>query len=130
MPALLHCGQATTGDYLTMNDPPACDFMVTNPPFTKAMEFVERARHHISGPICILQSIRWQGTQKRSEWLRNAGLALVLNLPRRPQWEVDSGDVVKNNVMDFAWYIFLPGHRGRPEMDWLVENERMSQDGT
>ncbi|WP_037490459.1 hypothetical protein [Sphingobium yanoikuyae] len=115
-------GQATISDYLTMGDPPVCNFMVTNPPFTKAVEFVQKARAHVSGPICILQSTRWQSTQKRSEWLRTAGLALVLNLPRRPQWEVDSGDVVKNNVMDFAWYIFLPGYDGRPEMDWLVDN--------
>ena len=120
-PALIGCGEVTIGDYLSMVDPPACDYMITNPPFTKAVEFVQKARTHVSGPICILQSTRWQSTQKRSEWLRTAGLALVLNLPRRPQWEVDSGDVVKNNVMDFAWYIFLPRHHGRPEMDWLVE---------
>lgn len=120
-PALIDCGEATIGDYLSMVDPPACDFLITNPPFTKAVEFAQKARTHVSGPICILQSTRWQGTQKRSEWLRTAGLALVLNLARRPQWEVDSGDVVRNNVMDFAWYIFLPDHDGRPEMDWLVE---------
>lgn len=120
--ALSGCGQATISDYLTMEDLPACDFMLTNPPFTKAMEFVQKARTHVSGAICILQSTRWQGTQKRSEWLRTAGLAYVLNLPRRPQWEVDSGDVVKNNVMDFAWYIFLPGYDGLPSMDWLVDN--------
>lgn len=124
MPALVDCGEATICDYLAMADPPACDFMITNPPFTKAVEFVQKARMHVSGPICILQSTRWQSTQKRSMWLRTAGLALVLNLPRRPQWEVDSGDVVRNNVMDFAWYIFLPDHDGRPEMDWLLNAEQ------
>lgn len=118
------CGRVTIGDYLTMGDPPACDFMVTNPPFTKAIEFVEKARQHVSGPICMLQSIRWQGTQKRSEWLRKAGLAYVLNLPRRPQWEVDTGHVVKNNVMDFAWYVFLPDYVGLPNMDWLLDTEQ------
>lgn len=122
--ALSGCGQATIGDYLTMDDPPECDFMVTNPPFSKAMAFVQKARTHVSGPICILQSIRWQGTQKRSEWLRAAGLAYVLNLPRRPQWEVDSGDTIKNNVMDFAWYVFLPDYDGLPSMDWLLDTEQ------
>lgn len=120
--ALIDCGEATIGDYLAMGDPPACNFMVTNPPFTTAVEFVQKARTHVSGPICILQSTRWQGTQRRSEWLRSAGLAYVLNLPRRPQWEVDSGDIVKNNIMDFAWYIFLPGYDGLPSMDWLTDN--------
>ena len=118
------CGHASVGDYLTMIDLPACDFMITNPPFTKAVEFVEKARTHISGPICILQSTRWQGTQRRSEWLRTAGLTVVLNLARRPQWEVDTGEIVRNNVMDFAWYVFLPSYCGRPEMDWLVESDQ------
>ncbi|QJR01051.1 hypothetical protein HH800_01860 [Sphingobium yanoikuyae] len=122
--ALSGCGQATIGDYLTMDDPPECDFMVTNPPFSKAMAFVQKARTHVSGPICILQSTRWQGTQRRSEWLRTAGLAYVLNLPRRPQWEVDSGDTIKNNVMDFAWYVFLPDYDGLPSMDWLLDTEQ------
>ncbi|KFL47925.1 hypothetical protein IL54_3352 [Sphingobium sp. ba1] len=122
-PALIGCGEVTIGDYLSMVDPPACDYMITNPPFTKAVEFVQKARTHVSGPICILQSTRWQSTQKRSEWLRTAGLAQVLNLPRRPQWEVDSGEQVRNNVMDFAWYVFLPGYCRRPEMDWLIESD-------
>lgn len=118
--AILDCGQATIGDYLAMETLPACDFMVTNPPFTKAEEFVQKAQTHVSGPICILQSIRWQSAQKRSKWLRNAGLACILNLPKRPQWEVDSGDKVRNNIWDYAWYVFLPDHSGRPEMDWLL----------
>ncbi len=118
-PALIDCGEATIGDYLTMVDPPACDFLVTNPPFTKAMEFVQKARTHVSGPICILQSIQWLGSQKRSAWFDNAGLAHMLILPRRPQWEVDSGDRVKSNVWDYAWFVFLPGRHQSPNTRWL-----------
>jgi hypothetical protein len=121
LPFLLACGQATVGDYLAMIDPPECEFLITNPPFTKAVEIVERARTHISGPICVLQSIGWQSTHKRSEWLRKAGLAYVLNLPRRPKWEVDSGEKVANNIWDFAWFIFLPDYVSGTTMDWLVE---------
>jgi hypothetical protein len=118
---LQDCGTVTNADYLRMADLPRCDFLVTNPPFTLAMEFVEKAKAHISGPICILQSIAWQATKKRSEWLRRAGLAYVLNLPRRPKWEVDTGDHVANNMRDFAWFVVLPDHTGGTVMDWLVE---------
>lgn len=113
------CGQATIGDYLAMDDLPKCDFMVTNPPFTMAVEFVEQARTHVSGPICILQSIQWLGSQKRSEWFQNAGLAEILIIPKRPQWEVDSGDRLKNNIWDYAWFVFLPGHHESPNTRWL-----------
>ncbi|WP_404482030.1 hypothetical protein [Novosphingobium sp. BL-52-GroH] len=121
LPGLLDIGSATALDYLEMRFPPACDFLITNPPFTRAVEFVKKARTHVRGPICILQSIAWQGTRKRSEWLRTAGLAFVLNLPRRPKWEVDTGDKIGKNIWDFAWFVFLPGHSGGTTMDWLVE---------
>jgi hypothetical protein len=113
---------ATVGDYLAMINPPEADFLITNAPFTKAMDFVEKARTHILGPIMILQSINWQTTRERSEWLRRAGLAHVLNLPRRPKWEVDTPNLtISNNIWDYAWFVFLPGHSAPPIMDWLVE---------
>lgn len=110
---------ATVGDYLLNFDPPEADFMITNPPFTKAVDFVKHGRTHISGPICILQSIAWQTTAKRSEWLRRSGLAYVLNLSRRPKWEVDSGEKAPSNIWDFAWFVFLPEHTDLPVMDWI-----------
>ena len=110
---------ATVGDYLEMTDLPDVDFLVTNPPFTKAVEFVQKAQTHVSGPICILQSIAWQTTRKRSDWLRGSGLAYVLNITKRPKWEVDSGGKAPSNIWDFAWFVFLPGHTDRPIMDWL-----------
>lgn len=120
LPSLLDCGQATIGDYLTMTDVPQCDFLITNPPFTKAVQIVEKARTHVSGPICILQSIQWQSTRKRSEWLRKSGLTYVLNLPRRPRWEVEVGNGY-SNIFDFAWFVFLPDYKGSTTMDWLFE---------
>ena len=119
--ALADCGTVTIGDYLADPAPPSADFLITNPPFSKAVQFVEKARQHIAGPILILQSIGWQTTAKRSLWLRQAGLAHVLNLPRRPKWEVDSGVFKKTNVWDYAWFVFLPDHVGPPTMDWLIE---------
>jgi len=112
----------TVGDYLAVADPPHADFMLTNAPFTLAIDFVRKARAHVRGPVCILQSVAWQGTRKRSQQLREAGLAYVLNLPRRPKWEVDVG-VAHSNIWDFAWFVFLPGHDRLPQMDWLDERQ-------
>lgn len=117
-PALELIGHTTIGDYLKM-EPPVVDFMITNPPFTKSVDFVVKARTHVKGPICILQSISWQGTQKRSDWLRKSGLAYVLNLPVRPKWEVDGAASAPSNIWDFAWFVFLPDYKELPRMDWL-----------
>jgi DNA-binding XRE family transcriptional regulator len=110
---------ATIGDYLAMASPPRADFLLTNPPFTRSVEFVVKARTHVSGAICILQSTQWQATQKRSQWMRKSGLAHVLNLTKRPKWEVDSGPEAPRNIWDYAWFVFLPDYAGLPSMDWL-----------
>lgn len=86
----------SVSDYLTVINPPTADFLLTNPPFSLAMDFVHTARTHVRGPICILQSVAWQGTLKRSRQLKEAGLAYVLNLSRRPKWEVDVGNAHSN----------------------------------
>ncbi len=111
--------QIEIGDYLWNMDVPDCDFMITNPPFTLAVDFVKKARTHTRGPIFILQSVSWQGTNKRSRWLKEeSGLAYVLNLSRRPKWEVDVG-TAHSNIWDFAWFVFLPDYRDLPRMDWI-----------
>lgn len=106
------------GDYLSMTGLPEADCFITNPPFKLSTQMVERARTHIRGPICILQSVQWQSTQRRSMWMKSSGLAYVLNLSRRPKWEVDQG-TVHSNIWDFAWFVFLPGHTDLPQMDWI-----------
>ena len=118
MRANLPDAHITIGDYLWDMNPPEVDFMITNPPFTLAVDFVKKARTHTKGPIFILQSVSWQGTRKRSQWLKKSGLAYVLNLAARPKWEVDVG-TAHSNIWDFAWFVFLPDYNELPRMDWL-----------
>lgn len=106
------------GDYLAYDVVPECDFFITNPPFSLSVNFVDKAKTHINGPICILQSVSWQGTAKRSQWMKTSGLAYVLNLAKRPRWEVDTGSV-HSNIWDFAWFVFMPDYTDLPRMDWL-----------
>lgn len=110
---------SSVGDFLSQKCPPF-DFLITNPPFSLAQRFVEHSLPNAGGRVCILQSVAFQGTAKRSRWLVESGLRYVLNLPTRPKWEVDSGSRVFSNVWDFAWFIFEPGYRELPEMDWLL----------
>lgn len=109
-------------DYLSFHPIRRFGALLTNPPFTKAMDFVNHAMTHVDGPICILQSVAWMGTQKRSRWLsEQSGLRWVLNLARRPKWEFDDGKGGASNIWDFAWYVFEPGYTGSPQVDWLFD---------
>lgn len=122
--ALPASSKVTIADYLVFANAPDADFLITNPPFTRAIDFVRKAQTHVRGAICILQSVAWQGTIKRSKELKDLGLAYVLNLPRRPKWEVDVG-VASSNIWDFAWFVFLPSHNGLPQMDWLMDGHTL-----
>jgi hypothetical protein len=113
-----------TGCYLSEYQPDRrFAAFLTNPPFTKAQAFVDKAKTHVDGPICILQSVAWMGTQKRSRWLsQESGLVYVLNLARRPKWEFDDGKGGASNIWDFAWYVFCADYKGnRPEVGWLFD---------
>lgn len=120
-------GSTTIGDYLELNDLPVVDFLMTNPPFTRSIAFVEKAKTHVEGVICILQSIGWQSTQKRSLWLKNSNLAYVLNLPKKPRWEIDNNPEGRMNLFDYAWFIFIPGYNDLPKMDWLVQEPKADE---
>ena len=62
------------GDYLAMDDLPEADCFITNPPFSLSAEIVKRARTHIRGPICILQSVQWQSTHCSAPSCRSHGM--------------------------------------------------------
>lgn len=110
------------GSYLNFNPGREFGAMLTNPPFTLARDFVQHAKQHVFGPICILQSVAWVGTQKRSEWLSaKSGLKYMLNLARRPRWEFDDGKPGASNIWDFAWYVFERDFTGQPTIDWLFD---------
>ena len=107
--ALPNC-KVTTRDYLKMKNPARADFMITNPPFSQAVDFVDKAVSHVAGPICILQHMNWLGSAKRAGCFKPAGLKYICHLIKRPHFEVDSGDKIKQNMWNYAWFIFMPDY--------------------
>ncbi len=84
---------------------PACDLVLTNPPFGLAMEFVQRAIHECAvGTVAMLLRLPWLASQKRAPWLR-ANTPSVYVLPRRPSFTGKGTDAT-----DYAWMVW----DGRP----------------
>jgi hypothetical protein len=114
-------------DYLTLSAQRRFAATVTNPPFTKTVAFIEKAKVETDGMVCILQSIAFMGTQKRSAYLkRDSGLRFILNLPKRPKWEFDDPSQGSSNVWDFAWFVFDQRHTGSVTVDWLLPNAQVA----
>lgn len=86
--------------------PPMFDLIITNPPFSLAMEFVQTAmkcRRTAYSMVAMLLRLNWLGSQKRAKWLR-AHRPAVFVTPRRPNFS----DAVKTDSCEYAWFLWHP----------------------
>lgn len=97
--------------------------IVSNPPYKSADEFVRTAIRRASGKIAMLLPAVWHLGDKRSRWLERAPLRRIWFLTPRPSLApgagVSAGMAVGGGTKDFAWYVFLKGFDGHPEVRWL-----------
>ena len=100
----------STVDALTF-DWPQVDLVLTNPPFSLAMEFVERAlvmqRRH-SGTTAMLLRLAFLESQGRAAFHR-ANPSDVYVLPKRPSFTGDG----KSDSSAYAWFVWGPNRGGR-----------------
>ncbi|GAC1393243.1 MAG: hypothetical protein NVS3B10_00390 [Polyangiales bacterium] len=73
------------------------DLVVMNPPFSLAMEFVQRALG-VTPVVAALLRLPWLASQKRAAWLR-AHPPSVNVLPKRPSFTGDG----RTDATDYAW---------------------------
>ncbi len=89
------------------------DLVVTNPPFTLAMEFVQAALKVLSpsGTCAMLLRLNWLASMKRAEFL-SRHCPDVYVLPRRPSFTGGGTDAT-----DYGWFLWRgPGVRERGEL--------------
>lgn len=83
------------------------DLVVSNPPFSDAMDFVLRARGCTlngkgeKGIAAFLLRLPWLASQSRAAFHR-ANPAHILVLPRRPSFTADR----KTDATDYAWFVW------------------------
>lgn len=89
---------------------PAHRVCVMNPPFSLALEFVQRALDHAdaSGTVAALMRLAMLASQKRASFWR-ACPADVYVLPKRPSFTGDG----RSDSADYAWFVWGPGRGGR-----------------
>lgn len=96
------------------------DTMITNPPFSLAIPFVEKGLKHCED-VFILQRSNWLGTQKRSEWLSKSLLKTVYIIPKRPVWEIDNKTNNVSDTYEYFWFHFSVNKINiKPEIEWLL----------
>lgn len=113
-----------------------CDFLkdercwdgdiVTNPPYSLALEF---ARHAIDvvrpgSTVAFFLPIRWLASKGRQNFFANNPPRKVLVFCSRVGC-AKNGDfgAQSGNAVDYAWYVWEKGYKGRPEIEWIPESE-------
>lgn len=86
------------------------DAVITNPPFSLAMEFLVRSLREVgpSGDVVFLLRLAWMASQGRVAFHR-AHPSDVYVLPKRPSFTGDG----RSDSADYAWFCFGPGRGGR-----------------
>lgn len=92
---------------------PPVSLIITNPPFSLAMEFVRRALQEVKGQatVCMLLRLAFLASKQRAEFHR-ANPSDVYVLSKRPSFTSDG----KSDSADYAWFLWGPGRGGHWEV--------------
>lgn len=120
-------GAYERADFLRCEDSAREPNIVCNPPFKLAEPFVAHALRLADRKVAMLLPAVWVQGQTRSRWLEKSPLRRVWFLAPRPSmppgpWLV-TGKKVGQGVQDFAWFIWLKGYDGHPEIRWLRRDD-------
>ncbi len=110
-------------DYLQWQAHYEYDFVLCNPPFTKATDFVWHGLHQVrdGGWVCTLQRLNWLGTQERGRWFVQYPRLRYVYLPTwRLTFELPNGDLWKLE-QEMAWFCFQLGYQGDPTIRFLFK---------
>lgn len=97
--------------------------IVSNPPFALAEKFVARALTKARTKVAMLLPANWVQGDKRSRWLQSTPLWRVYFITPRPSMPpghvVAAGGKPGNGTTDYAWFVWLQGYDGAPDVAWL-----------
>jgi hypothetical protein len=114
-----------------------CDFLrkrpdikfsniVSNPPFGKAEEFVQKSLSLVKpgGKVAMLLPLVWMaGFSTKRHWLPISPLRRVFPISPRPSMPpgavIVAGERAGNGTKDFAWFLWENGYSGKPEIVFL-----------
>ncbi len=110
---------AAVHDYLSIADPPVgrVDWVITNPPFTSAVRFAERALTQARVGVAMIQRLAFLETVERADFFAASGLSHVAVSSDRtsmpPGAEYERGRIeAEGGRTAYAWFIWRQGWRG------------------
>ena len=104
------------------------NYIITNPPFSLAMEFIKKAKTVATDKFALLLPLSYLHGKRRFDEVYNDkeyGLKHVYVFTRYPllgEALRDDGKY-RTGMMVYAWYIFENGYSGDPAIKWIDNND-------
>lgn len=111
-------------DFLTENYPEKFNNVITNPPFSLAKEFAEKALEVSTGKVILFAKIQFlEGRQRKDFFATHPPKAVYVFSkrvnPLRNGLEVDENGKPWSSTMCFAWFVWEHGYTGEPCIRWI-----------
>ena len=111
-------------DFLTADYPEKFNNVITNPPFSLAKEFVEKALEVATEKVILFAKIQFlEGQQRKDFFAAHPPKAVYVFSkrvnPLRNGLEVDEKGKPWSSTMCFAWFVWEHGYTGEPCIRWL-----------
>jgi len=103
-------------------------YIITNPPFSLAQEFIEQAKKVATKKIAMLLPLNYLHGQKRYETLwqdTTFPLKKIYVLSRYPMLtsSIREDGKFTTGMQVYAWYIWEKSYIGEPSIDWIDINK-------
>lgn len=111
-------------DFLLEDYPEKFDNVITNPPFSLAKEFIEKALKVANKKVIMFAKIQLLEGQSRKEFFADHPPKAVYVFskrvnPLRNGVEFDEKGKPWSSTMCFAWFVWEKGYAGEPVIRWL-----------
>lgn len=94
-------------DFLADDRHWGCHCILTNPPFSLAMEFCNKAISSATHVFMLLR-LNFLASKKRREWFKEHEPDCLFVLSERPSFTEDG----KTDATDYAWFYWGPSYKG------------------
>jgi len=115
-------GYGKLEDFLTSTR--RVESIVTNPPFSLAQEFVEKALQLTDHKVAMLLRLAFLETDKRYDLHMNSPLEWVYVFTSRLAMYRDGIKKKGNNAVTYAWFVWRHGYEGPPQIQLFPPNVR------
>lgn len=110
-------------DFLKDDAPEKFDFVITNPPFNIAREFIDKSLEK-GDVVFIFAKLQFLEGKARKEWFPTVPLKYVYVYsyranPWRNGESRDENGKKWSSTMAFAWYVFDKSYVGEPIIRWI-----------